>query len=115
MEVSLLSILSNYGDVGVLLMFLYWKSKQMETKHSEAVSKLDAMSMTSTNIEKQLAVFSVKLDHGDQRFVKLESDVQKLIENEKIIRERLHNFGNDLLSKDHVELIVEAKLSDKNK
>lgn len=113
MEVQLLNILSSYGDIGVLLMFLFWKSKQMEKKHEEAIKKLDAMSMTSSNIEKQLAIFSVKLDHGDERFVKIESDIKQLRESDHALRDNVHSIRNRMMTKDMVELMIDASKKDK--
>lgn len=109
MDVHLLNLLSSYGDVGIMLMFLFWKSKQMDDKHTQAIKMLKEMRTTSSNIEKQLAIFSLKLDHGDDRFIKVEEDIKMLKSTQIEIRQRIHDIKDDMVSKEMYTMIKELE------
>lgn len=120
MEAHFLNILSNYGDVGIVIMFLLWEAKQMkklhgevknemEGRHKETVDLLQEMTKTNNKIEKQLAVFGLKLDHGDDRFIKVEEDIKLLKDTQTEIRQRLHDIRDDMMSKEMYTMIKEIE------
>lgn len=115
MDVHLLNLLSSFGPVGLVIALLYWKSKTFEEKHTEAMMKLDALTQTNANIEKQLAVFGVKLDHGDERFMKNEGDIKQLRDNIHELRNNIHSIRNKMVTKDILMMMKDMESNQGNK
>lgn len=113
MDVHLINLLSSFGPVGLVVALLYWKSKTFEDKHTEAMLKLDALTQTNANIEKQLAVFAVELAHGDKRFTKNESDIKQLRDNINELRNNIHSIRNKMVTKDILMMMKDMEKESK--
>jgi len=104
-------LLGNPLYVGIAVIYL-WHSKKEEGKKLEEFKtsftdsagritrSITDLNTTISDLVTKTAVHSKELEHGDRRFEKLEED-------NRAIRQHLHQIGNEMVTRDALETLFD--------
>ena len=115
MEAVFFNIASEYGSIGVAVIVLFMFHRQAMSKVEQIAISNDKQNLILEDLTNKIIDLNasyekhaMQLEYGDKEFQKIEAHQKEQDMKIHELKESVHYLRNKMLTKEHIELMIDA-------